>query len=162
MESSGDMMTTPADCASVFVAAWVGGSTMAFDFTVSDVIPASPGRIYDAWLDSAGHAAMTGGAARATAVVGGEFSAWDGYISGRNLILERGRRIVQSWRTTRFTAADADSEIEVVLEPVAGGTRVTLHHRKVPDGHTGYQDGGWQENYFDPMKRHFGKSEATE
>ena len=129
---------------------------MSFDFTVSDVIPASAQDIYDAWLDSTGHSKMTGGEARASASVGDTFSAWDGYISGSNLELEPGRRILQSWRTTRFTENDADSRIEVMFEPVDGGTRVTIHHTHVPDGHTGYQDGGWENNYFVPMKRHFG------
>jgi activator of HSP90 ATPase len=129
---------------------------MSFEFTVSDMIPATPRAVYDAWLDSAGHAAMTGGkAALASAEPGASFTAWDGYISGRNLTLERGRRIVQSWRTTRFTAADPDSRIEVMLEPAAGGTRLTLRHTEVPDGHTSYRDGGWQDNYFAPMKRYF-------
>ena len=101
---------------------------MPFAFTLSDTIPATPRQIYDAWLDSDGHTAMTGGAATASPVEGAAFTAWDDYISGRNLALEPGRRIVQSWRTTRFTAEDADSQIEVLLEPVAGGTRLTLHH----------------------------------
>ncbi len=129
---------------------------MPFEFTLSDTVPASPRAVYDAWLSSGGHAAMTGGkAAHAAAAEGAEFTAWDGYISGRNLRLEPGRRIVQSWRTTRFTAADADSEIDVLLEPVPGGTRLTLHHSNVPDGHTSYRDGGWQRSYFEPMKRFF-------
>jgi activator of HSP90 ATPase len=128
---------------------------MPFAFTLSDTIPASPQQIYDAWLDSYGHSAMTGGRATASNVAGGAFTAWDDYISGRNLALEPGRRIVQSWRTTRFTADDADSRIEVLLEPVVGGTRITLHHTNVPDGHLGYQDGGWQDHYFEPMKRYF-------
>jgi hypothetical protein len=34
---------------------------MPFEFSVSDVIPASPRAIYDAWLDSQGHADITGG-----------------------------------------------------------------------------------------------------
>jgi hypothetical protein len=29
---------------------------MSFDFTASDVIPAAPKAIYDAWLSSDGHA----------------------------------------------------------------------------------------------------------
>jgi uncharacterized protein YndB with AHSA1/START domain len=129
---------------------------MSFEFTVSDVIPATPDAIYAAWLDSVGHTGMTGAKrAEASAVVGDRFTAHDGYISGTNLVLEPSRRIVQSWRTTRFTDADPDSRIEVTLEPVAGGTRVTVAHSSVPDGHTGYQDGGWQHNYFDPMKTYF-------
>ncbi len=129
---------------------------MPFAFTLSETIPTTPRQIYDAWLDSDGHAAMTGSAAQASPREGAAFTAWGGYIGGRNLVLQPGRRIVQSWRTTRFTPADADSQIEVLLEPVEGGTRLTLHHTNVPDGHAGYQDGGWQDHYFEPMKRWFG------
>jgi hypothetical protein len=62
---------------------------------------------------------------------------------------------VQSWRTTKFTPADPDSQIEVLLEPTPGGTRVTVNHTNVPDGHTSYRDGGRQNNYFEMMKAHF-------
>lgn len=129
---------------------------MAFEFTVSDIIPASPRQIYEAWLSSDGHTAITGGAAAdASAEEGAAFTAWDGYISGRNLTLEPHRRIVQAWRTTQFDDADPDSEIEVTLEPVPGGTKLTLRHSNVPDGHLGYRDGGWQDYYFETMKAHF-------
>ena len=129
---------------------------MTFAFTLTEVIPATPQEIYDAWLDTGGHTKMTGSEAHASADVGGPFDAWGGYISGTNLELEPGRRIVQSWRTTAFEDKGEDSVIEVLLEPADGGTKVTLHHRNVPDGHTGYEDGGWREHYFEPMKRHFG------
>jgi activator of HSP90 ATPase len=129
---------------------------MPFSFTLTDTIPAKPEQIYQAWLDSRGHTAMTGSAAEAAATEGAPFTAWGGYISGRNLTLESGRRIVQAWRTTRFTPADPDSQIELLLEPVPEGTKLTLHHTNVPDGHAGYQAGGWQEHYFEPMKRYFG------
>ena len=46
---------------------------MTIEFTVSETIPATPQEIYDAWLDSDGHAAMTGGEAHASAEVGGNF-----------------------------------------------------------------------------------------
>jgi activator of HSP90 ATPase len=131
-------------------------ATMPFSFTLTDVIPAAPEHIYSAWLDSRGHSRMTGSKAKAAPTDGAAFTAWGGYIKGRNLTLEPPRRIVQSWRTTKFTRTDADSQIEVLLEPVATGTRLILHHTNVPDGHTGYQNGGWQEHYFKPMKRYFG------
>ena len=128
---------------------------MAYDFEVSDVLPATPEAIYAAWLTSDGHSAMTGSQARVDARVGGEFEAWDGYISGRTLALEPARRIVQSWRTAEFSAADKDSRIEVLLEPLAGGTRITLRHTNVPNDQRGYEQGGWRENYFDPMRAYF-------
>ncbi len=128
---------------------------MPFSFTLTDIIPATPQQIYDTWLDSRGHTKMTGSAARAKPVEGATFSAWGGYIKGKNLTLEPGRRIVQSWRTSKFAKQDRDPQIEVLLEPVPEGTRLTLHHTNVPDGHAGYQDGGWQQHYFEPMKQYF-------
>ena len=131
---------------------------MPFEFSLSDIIPASPEEIYSAWLDSRCHAQMTGGGpARISAKEGASFTAWNGYISGRNLKLEPGRRIVQSWRTAKFTKEDADSQIEVILERAAGGTKVTVRHTNVPDGHTSYRDGGWQKSYLEPMKKHFSR-----
>jgi len=128
---------------------------MSFAFSVSDVVPAGAQEIYDAWLSSSGHESITGGQpAQISAREGAEFTVWNGYITGRNLQLEPGRRIVQSWRTTKFTAADPDSQIEVVLQPAPGGTKVTVNHTNVPDGHTSYRDGGWQRSYFEPMKEH--------
>jgi uncharacterized protein YndB with AHSA1/START domain len=132
------------------------GGAMPFEFSVSDLIPASAQDIYDAWLSSSGHEKITGGQeAQISAQEGAAFTVWNGYITGRNLKLEPGRRIVQSWRTTKFTDTDADSQIEVLLQPAAGGTTVTVRHSNVPDGHTSYRDGGWQRSYFEPMKQHF-------
>ncbi len=125
------------------------------EFTISDIIAASPADIYRAWLSSEGHTAMTGGEAHCSDTIGGTFDAWDGYITGENIALEQDRSIVQSWRTSQFDAKDADSQIEVILQPVEGGTRVTLHHTSVPDDGDHYRP-GWQEHYFDPMKAHFG------
>jgi|SRR5664280_993889 len=129
---------------------------MAYEFTVSDVLPASPQAVYEAWMSSEGHGKMTGGAAEIDPRVGGEFTAWDGYISGRTLALEPGRRIVQSWRTSEFRAADHDSQLEVLLEAVPEGTRITLHQTNVPDGQSGYEE-GWRDNYFDPMRAYFSR-----
>ncbi len=130
---------------------------MSYDFEVSDTLPGTPDEIYAAWMSSAGHTAMTGADAHVDARVGGAFDAWDGYITGHTLALEPGRRIVQSWRTSEFTDAHADSQIEVLLEPEGEGTRITVRHTNVPDGQTGYEQGGWQESYFEPMREYFGR-----
>jgi activator of HSP90 ATPase len=135
---------------------------MPYSFKLASVIPASPEAIYDAWLDSSGHSAMTGAKATASDKAGAAFAAWDGYISGRNIELIRGQRIVQSWRTSQFAAADPDSIITVTLAPAEGGARLTLEHANVPDGegHRGYENGGWEDYYFAPMKAYFVKRAA--
>jgi uncharacterized protein YndB with AHSA1/START domain len=133
------------------------GAAMVYDFELSTVLPASPQAVYEAWMSSEGHSAMTGTESTIDARPGAEYMAGDGYITGKTVALEPGKRIVQTWRTTEFADSDPDSEIEILLEPVAGGTRLTLHHRNVPDGQLDYEHGGWQDNYFEPMREYFAR-----
>lgn len=128
---------------------------MPDSFEISDLMPASPRRVYEAWLDSKAHTEMTGGAARVNPRKGGKFSAWDGYITGKNLELEPGRRILQAWRTSEFPQGSPDSRLEVLLEPAKGGARITLRHTEIPDGQGGSYLEGWKAYYFEPMKRYF-------
>ena len=55
------------------------------------VIPASPKEVYEAYVDAKKHSKFTGSKATGKAVVGGKFTAWDGYIFGKNLELEDGK-----------------------------------------------------------------------
>jgi activator of HSP90 ATPase len=128
---------------------------MTYDFKLTCTLPATPEAVYDAWLDSAAHSAMTGGSAKIAKRVGGDYSAWDGYITGKTLELIPGKLIVQSWRTSEFAPRDPDSTITVELQQTKAGTRLTLTHRRVPDSQTSYENGGWQDNYFTPMKAYF-------
>lgn len=123
-------------------------------FTISATIPASARAIYDAWLDGRRHGAMTGAKARASTKVGGRFSAWDGYATGKNLALVPGKQVVQSWRTSDFAAGEPDSTITLTLAPAAGGTKVTLVHSGLTGDGSNYQD-GWRDFYFAPMKAYF-------
>lgn len=127
---------------------------MPIEFEISTVIAASPQKIYAAWLDSEGHSQMTGSPAKVDAVVGGKFEAWDGYIQGKNLRLEPGKRIVQSWRTVEFAESEPDSQIEVTFKPVKRGTKVTIRHTNLPPHGTQYEQ-GWVDSYFQPMKDYF-------
>lgn len=126
-------------------------------FRLSAVIPAAPAQIYKAWLSGKGHSAMTGSPAKATARVGGRFSAWDGYISGRTLELEPDRRIVQAWRTSEFPDDAPDSRLEISLEPAKTGTKLTLTHTDIPPGQAESYRQGWEDFYFKPMKEYFSK-----
>ena len=135
---------------------------MPYTYTLTTTIPASAQEIYDAWLDSIGHSEMTGGAAEMSDEIGAEISAWDGYISGRNLELVPGERIVQSWRTTKFSEEHEDSIITVTLEELDDGTLLTLVHSNVPDDHRSYEEGGWHSRYFEPMQAYFAAGEPSE
>ncbi len=129
-------------------------------FEISTILPDTPQRIYAAWLSSEEHTAMTGGHAHIDPRVGGQHSAWDGYVTGTTLELEPHSRIVQSWRTAEFPADAPDSRLEIVLEEAADGTKLTLKHSDLPAGQGSTYESGWGENYFDPMSRYFAQLES--
>ena len=129
---------------------------MLESFEISAFFPArSPQEIYTAWLDGQAHSAMTGSPAQVDPAVGGQFSAWDGYIQGQTLETERYRRILQAWRTTEFPEDSPDSRLEILIEGVDGGAQVTLLHSEIPHGQGEDYRQGWAEFYFEPMGDYF-------
>jgi activator of HSP90 ATPase len=127
---------------------------MAENIRLSDIIPAAPARVYEAFLDAREHAAMTG--AGVTDEGDGKFTAWDGYISGRTVAAQPHSKLVQAWRTSEFPERAKDSKLTITFAPEAGGTRVTIIHTTIPDGQGASYEQGWREYYFEPMKQHFG------
>jgi len=125
-----------------------------FELTVT--LPASAEKIFDAWLSSEGHSAMTGSAAKVDGKVGGAFTAWDGYIFGKTLKMESPRRIVQAWRTSEFPEDAPDSRVEILFDEVKGGTKLTLIHSDMPEDQVESYKQGWEDFYFKPMKEYFG------
>jgi activator of HSP90 ATPase len=113
-----------------------------------------PSTLYNAWLDSQLHSQMINSDAECTSVVGGDFSTWDGYITGKNLELIENIKIVQSWRTTEFDDTDEDSHLSIELTKVPKGTELKLIHINIPKGQTQYEQ-GWVDNYFVPMASFF-------
>lgn len=122
---------------------------------LTTVLPANPQRVFLAWLDSAEHTAFTGSPAQVDPVVGGHFTAWDGYIQGTNLELNPFSRILQSWRTSEFPEGSPDSRLEVLLEPDGAGTKLILNHTDIPLGQGEDYRQGWEDYYFIPMQAYF-------
>jgi activator of HSP90 ATPase len=128
---------------------------MSESLSVFSIFPVSPKRIFEAWLDSTEHTAFTNSPAKIEAQVGGDYSAWDGYITGKTISVEPFTRIVQSWRTTDFNADDPDSLLEIIIELMDSGCKVTLNHTGLPDGSKDEYIKGWEDYYFAPMQEYF-------
>jgi activator of HSP90 ATPase len=131
---------------------------MTESIQLSTVLPAAPEDIYLGWLSSREHSAFTGSPAQIDSRLGGTFTAWDGYIQGTTTELEPYQRIVQSWRTTEFPDDSPDSRLEVQLEAVEGGTKITLIHTEIPDGQSKSYYSGWEDFYFKPMMEYYTKT----
>lgn len=118
-------------------------------------IPSFPAQVYAAWLDGKKHTAITGAKATGSAKVGSKFTAWDGYIWGKNVTLVQDKKIVQAWRTSEFADDDPDSVLTITLAKTKTGTKLTLKHTGTPKLQEASYRSGWQDHYFDPMQEYF-------
>lgn len=118
-------------------------------------IGAPPAKVYEALMDSKMHGEFTGSPAKISAKVGAKFTAWDGYIMGKNLELVRGRKIVQEWTTTEWPAGAPPSKLEIRLTPKGEGTLLTMVHTEVPPAQRDDYAEGWITCYWEPLKKYF-------
>jgi activator of HSP90 ATPase len=121
------------------------------------LIPATPDEVYEAYVNPKKHSAFTGGRATCDPRVGGEFTAWDGYILGKNLKLEKGKRIVQEWSTTEWPEGYPPSRLELTFKKAKGGTEISMVHSNVPTVQADDLAEGWTEFYWNPLKKYFTK-----
>jgi activator of HSP90 ATPase len=124
------------------------------------IIPkVSPKQVYEAYVDPKKHSEFTASKATGKPVVGGKFTAWDGYISGKFLELEEGKRVVQEWMSTDFSEGYLPSKLELTFCAVPKGTEITMVHSNVPKDQEDETSEGWIEFYWEPMKKYFKKEQ---
>ena len=101
----------------------------------------TPKALYDLYVNAKQHAVITGSPVKMSSKAGEEFSAHNGYITGRNIKL-------LNWDKT-----DDDSTLIIMLEPK--GEDVTLHliHTNIPEGKEVDIDKGWFGHYWTPWKQ---------
>lgn len=119
------------------------------------LIPAPPAAVYRALMDARTHAAFTGAAAKGAARVGARFSAWDGYVAARHLVLAKGRRIVQEWSTSEWPPGAPESRLVLTLRKTKAGTRLTMVHSNVPASQAARYRKGWIDHYWKPLRAFF-------
>lgn len=113
---------------------------------------ASPSTIYDLLADPVKHGVVVGKKADISGEVGGRFSIGANEITGINVDLVPGRRIVQAWRHRSFPEG-VFSMAAVTLEPTPdGGTQLVLTHRGVPKDLIPETEENWRERYWSRMK----------
>ena len=124
---------------------------------VSSMVPTAPTTLYLDWLQSDQHGSMTGTTAKVDPQVGGKFTALNGTVSGKLIVLDLGRRLVMSWRSSAFPKDAVDSRVELTLEAIGGSSRVTVLQTDIPEGLGQACKQLWEERYFAPMRSFFSK-----
>jgi activator of HSP90 ATPase len=117
--------------------------------------------VYEMLMDSKKHQSLSGEKATISRKVGGKFTAWGSHISGFNLALIPGEKIVQAWRATGWPA-DYYSIALFEIQNVKEGARLKFNQIGIPaDRYSGHQR-GWIETYWTPMKEILATGEISE
>jgi activator of HSP90 ATPase len=117
------------------------------------VFNAPPNRIYDTLLDSRPFSEFTGAPAEISRDPGGVFSCFGGMITGRNIELIPGQRIVQAWRVGNWPEG-VYSIIKFELTAGGSGTRLNLRHAGYPEEGREHLESGWHKMYWEPLKKY--------
>jgi len=86
--------------------------------------------------------------------VGGAFSAFGGYVTGRHVELIPYERIVQAWRAGGWDLGQYSIAKFVLIEQ-GSGTRLVFDHTGFPEGKGQHLAEGWRTNYWEPLEKYF-------
>jgi len=97
------------------------------------------------------HSVATGAPAQITDTEGSNFSAHNGYITGKNLQLIKDKLIVQSWRAQSWSSDELDSTFILHFEPQGNDTLMHVIHANVPTNAFDDLNSGWHKMYWEPF-----------
>jgi activator of HSP90 ATPase len=120
-----------------------------------------PQQVYETLMDTAKHQALSGEKASISREVGGAFTAWGDHISGFNLALRPGRKIVQAWRAKDWWP-DHYSIVTIDLKEADGGTELRFTQIGVPPHRFEGHSTGWISAYWQPMLELFEQGALSE
>jgi activator of HSP90 ATPase len=81
---------------------------------------------------------------------GGAFTLFGGYVTGRNLELVAGERLVQAWRAASWDPGAYSIAKFVLVDQPAGG-KLIFDHTGFPNAAASELAKGWRENYWTPL-----------
>lgn len=117
----------------------------------SAVFDAKPHEVYELLMDSKKHADFSKAGAKISKQVGGKFTAYDDWISGKNLELVKDRKIVQLWRGDDWPK-EHYSVVTFKLSKKGNMTRLDFIQTGVPEDKYKEISAGWKEFYWEKMK----------
>jgi uncharacterized protein YndB with AHSA1/START domain len=82
---------------------------------------------------------------------GGAFAIFGGYITGRQIELVPGVRIVQAWRVGSWDPG-VYSIVKFELTEQGAGTKIVFDHTGFPKGDGGHLASGWKAHYWEPLQ----------
>ena len=115
----------------------------------SYIINASPEAVFEALVNPDLIQNWSGDEAKMEAVVGAEFSLWGGQMFGKNLVVEKNKKLVQEWCYEQW---NEPSQVTITIKAKGKTSVVTLLHELVPEKSVNSIADGWDTYYFGAIK----------
>lgn len=123
------------------------------DYHIILTFPTTARDLYECLMDARKHSSFTGAPATIEDKEGTSFTAWDGYIEGEQVVLERGKKIVQKWKANEEDWPDGHwSEVVFLFSDTVDGARLEFYHSEIPEVLYESIAKGWSEYYWDPLR----------
>jgi len=118
---------------------------------------ASPETVYGLLADSRRRTEVTGRKADVSRKIGGAFSSDNDTVTGVNVDLAPGKRIVQAWRRSDFPEGIFSMATFTLMPTRDGGTELVLTHRGVPKWLIDDTEENWRNDYWAKMKAYLAR-----
>lgn len=117
------------------------------------IFPTDAPDLYKCIMDARIHSSFTGSEAIIQDKEGTEFSVFDGYAHGKNIVLERGKKIIQTWRANEDNWPEGHfSEVVFMFKDIAAGCELDFYHTAIPEAYADAIENGWKEYYWEPLR----------
>jgi len=156
--ANGATPMSPLASAAVDLPAVVAAPTKSIDtksVTINKDFACPPGEMYECLMDQGRMSMFTQSNCRISREVGGEFTLFGGSVSGTQLELVPGEKIVQSWRFDNWPAGQF-STVTISLNEGGRGCKLSLKQVGVPLDEIERVKFGWENQFWSRIKQCFG------
>ncbi|MCU0453395.1 MAG: SRPBCC domain-containing protein [Bacteroidetes bacterium] len=124
-------------------------------YSVRTVVDASPAEVFRSLTDARRLRAWSGQAGRVPKRIGGTFSWFDGWATGRVLAYEEGKRLAMTWSVSTWSKETQASIVRIDLTGTTKRTTVRIRHTGLPNvKESASHKQGWEEFVFGPLRVH--------
>jgi activator of HSP90 ATPase len=117
------------------------------------IFPTDSLDLYNCIMNARIHSSFTGDEAIIEDKEGTLFSAFGGYITGQNIVLQRGKKIIQTWKATEEGWPENHfSEVVFLFKNIDGGCELDFFHTDIPTLKAEAIEKGWKEYYWEPLR----------
>lgn len=126
---------------------------------ITKTIHASPHELFKALTDPSLIEQWSGQEGIIEPKLGGKASMFDGWTNGAVVECKIDKALAYTWLPAEWEGKWEESLVRVTLTKVAGGTKITIVHTRIPvasevKSHTA----GWREFFLDPLQEYFAKN----